>query len=315
MCFVWKHKVAGLALIALQFSDIAKPNAVYRRVSKLIATGYLKYLHLPDLNGFAVSLTRKGFKRIEDEVDCDKKANYRSNSPTHDFIVSVFIVGLEKLYSPYFSSIYSENELICSSKEWYPGGVPKTEVHRPDGYLLIGDNSTSSVIAVEVEWSRKNKTRYDLLAEFYANRDKVCGFWIAATRSIGTNIANALAKYPKLRNRHIIFVWEDILKDDWDAACFNGVPSELTIANFLQQNIDKNREKLSKTFCLNLLLRPMKVLQNSTTCEDDQNFKNVSQAGVPIVPPSLNITPTDKESHAASSESVASITSLAMEDA
>lgn len=290
--FIWRWKVVGVPVIAGQFSDRCSHKGVYNRVSALVREKNLKYIYMNDFNGFALTLTKKGFTRIKDDIGNLDNEGYKSEATVHDFIVSAFHYGLFKIHSSFFAEALTENELRNTSPQSYPPPIPKTKVHRPDGYLLAGVTPTSSVIAIEVEWSKKEASRYEQLAEFYSKYTNVFGVWVAKTETIAVNILTALNANPVLRGkRHLVFTWKDLLENDWNANSINGGSGGKTLAGLVPSNYGKIAGKPQESLPLFFLTRAGKTPATSIGYKKREKSPNVTAPGAQNNPPPEPINP------------------------
>ena len=290
--FIWRWKVVGVPVIAGQFSDRCSHKGIYNRVRALIREGQLKYIYMNDFNGFALTLTKKGFTRIKDDIGNLENEGYKSEATAHDFIVSAFHYGLFRIHSSFFVDALTESELRNTSPQNYPPPIPKTKVHRPDGYLLAGVTPTSSVIAIEVEWSRKEASRYEQLAEFYSKYTNVFGVWVAKTETIATIILNALNANAVLRGkRHLVFIWKDLLENDWNAKSINGGNTGKTLSDLVPSNYGKTAGKPLENLTLFFLTRAGKTPSTSIGYKKPEKSQIVTVPGAQKTPPSINITP------------------------
>lgn len=292
LLFVWRWKIVGMPTLNAHFGIDCENRSLYKRVNRLIHKGYLRHRFLEDLNGFGISLTRKGFLRISDEVDCLEKNGFASLTPDHDFLVSVLHYGLQRLHSSFFISSFTEQELKNTAVEQYPLPIPKTKVHRPDGYLAAGNKATSAVVAIELEWSKKDASRYISLAEFYSKYPNVFGVWVAKTSTIAKNITNALNSNAILRGeRHLVFEWASIKKDGWNAKSCYGDESNRTLANLVPSNNGNNAGIVWDAVPFEFLCLPRKTPKKTKSCKTIKIPKIVSHAGPSQNRPSLNISP------------------------
>jgi hypothetical protein len=98
------------------------------------------------------------------------EAGYKSENKEHDFWVTAIHLGDWICQIPSGKDICSEQQLRRFHRDSYPEWVPRYIDHRPDGWWNIGTDKPSheSLIALEVELSRKSPAEYRTIGDFYS---------------------------------------------------------------------------------------------------------------------------------------------------
>ena len=292
LLFVWKWKVVSMAMLIFNFSRNASESGVYRKVRNLMKAGHLQYVFLETLNGFGVSLTKSGFSKVQKNIDYLEKVAFRSEAPLHDYISAAIHFGLFEIHKSFFHSLITEHEIQNLALSNLPVSAPKTRVHCPDGYLIAGVNPASGVIAIEIELSAKEESRYTQLAEFYSKYSNLFGIWIAKTRTIAINIEDALKSNSVLNGkRHLIYEWENLVKNDWNAQSTFGAAIGTRLSEIVQSNYLKNSSESEPRLTLSMLLSTKKSPYQSNAFKSPQNLSSVSLADPQKIPAPTDIVP------------------------
>ncbi len=164
-------------------------------------------------------LTVKGFKLAKQSLPALVEDGFRSEHQIHDFFVTAFHLGDWLNQVPRECDVFSEQELRRYNVEQYPEWVPKTTIHRPDGYWLVSLPAGLGTIALEVELKLKTPNFYEVVAKFYRDQPEIFRVvWLVASESNGKSIRDRLQKgSPHNIGIHNFVLKEDFLKMGWQA--------------------------------------------------------------------------------------------------
>lgn len=200
--FIWKWKVISTAVILhMFFPNNNGANPVYRRLERLRCAGYLELLFLPPRR-FLWTLGKIGFDQIKENLPVDADAGFRSESLDHDHLTTSVHIGH---WAQALSGVrvFSEQQLRRLPMSHYPDWVPRTKVHRPDGYWQISIKGEPATIALEVELTQKNDEDYEVLARFYEENQQVFRIiWVTKNLALAKLIQQKIQK--KIPSNYLI---------------------------------------------------------------------------------------------------------------
>lgn len=224
MRYLWKWKLVSTEALAAKFYPNLSLLSPYRRLLRLADANYLQYIHDNDASGCGWSLTSKGFKKIRHLLGELRAEGFKSEYPHHDSHVTAFHLGDWLTNQPEYTQTFSEQQLRRIPVDLWDDWVPKSDIHRPDGYSLMFNGDERVVFAFEVEMSLKPKPRYESVAVFYDLQQSINAvFWLVNSRST----ANSLKRYFEsfnVRNisKHNFVVMEEFRRLGWLATFAEG---------------------------------------------------------------------------------------------
>lgn len=228
--FLWKFKFAPTKVIAARFFADAEWNT-YIRLYRLAKAGFLESLYPDSGVHHFWTLSKQGFEIVKKYLPALDQDGYRSENIEHDILVLAAHVGCWLKEMPNGVTMVSEQELRRMKPENYPAHVPKTVVHRPDGYWVFDNGKQASLVALEVERTQKAKALYDSVARFYckdAYVDQV--IWIVNSRMLGVRM---LSRFKEVVNEyagvHSFVILSDFIKLNWQAPIIIGKDAGHTI--------------------------------------------------------------------------------------
>lgn len=232
---LWKWKAVSTMAIAKKFFPEVQPLSCYRRLQYLESDGYIKSAPV-DGRFFEVwCLSDKGFRYIRPKLGELESAGYRSESVDHDFIATVFHLGEWLTRQPPQARTYSEQQLRRIHPDLWPSWVPKSTLHRPDGYSLDYRGSSPLIYAFEAEISVKAKCRYESVVAFYDSEASVSAiFWLVSSPGELKAILSAFQKFQirDLGKHHFLFL-KDFKAKGWAAPFVEGTQKGKTLEHIL----------------------------------------------------------------------------------
>lgn len=225
---LWKWKLLTMAAITeLHFQNLTASYA-HRRLLRLKESGLATWLHIngdKDGTSFAWTLTPKGFKSILESLPQLLEAGFKSETIEHDLLVTAFHLGEWISGIPKGCALFTEQELRRFHTDHYPEWIPQTKIHRPDGYWLVQYDNAPSVVALEVERSRKYMSDYHKTARFYATRyqELFRVVWLVESESTAKAILKATEDIDlKSTRMHSFMLEKEFRTTGWHAKFFLG---------------------------------------------------------------------------------------------
>lgn len=230
LAFLWKFKFAPTKVIATRYFDGREWNA-YVRLYQLAKAGFLESFYPNSGVHHFWTLSKSGFEIIKKGLPELVQDGYRSENIEHDLLVLAAQFGSWLKEIPKDVLIVTEQELRRLKPEDYPAYVPKTTVHRPDGYWVFYNGEKTKLVALEVERTQKAKVLYDSVARFYckdAYVDQV--IWIVNSRALAIRM---LTRFREVVNEyasvHSFVLLNDFIKRNWQAPILIGKDAGHTI--------------------------------------------------------------------------------------
>lgn len=209
-------------------------------------------------------LTDKGFEYIREELGTLEDSSFRPVSAYHDKIVNAFHLGYWLFAKPKEIEVFTEQEIKSCYIDQYPNWVPSSKSHRPDGYTLIRNATGNKLFAIEVELSLKNLGRYQVICDFYDEKERIKHvLWLVRDRSMMDRIQKAFAsRHIKRTDCHLFFGLDDFKKNSWDAKVMNGQETPQSLAECYRQygcNMPSNMAAIRSEFNpIMTFLKPIK---------------------------------------------------------
>ncbi len=254
--FLFRFKVATTSSIHKKFFPELVMHTSYIRLRTLEKSGYLQ--RATDNRGrhFVWSLARGGFQTLKELWPMLKEQGFSSENIIHDILVTAAHLGEFLSKTPDHVDLFTEQELRRYDKTFYPEWVPASYRHRPDGYWRV----EKSTIALEVELSAKEKSKYRNVADFYRDYPSVANVvWIVGSanliRYIDKAIKEALIDNPTV---HSFMHLNDFLKDKWQAVFVAGPLKGHSISTILKHTAINQDQKFSPGLILDTRKAPMK---------------------------------------------------------
>lgn len=254
--FLWKWKAVSTMGLAKKFFPNINPHSAYRRLQFLETDGYIKTHPVKELRNGVWTLSEKGFKHIREKLGDLESQGYKSQSHEHDAISTAFHLGEWLTQQPHNTQTYSEQQLRCYHQDLWPEWVPRTDIHRPDGYSVYIQNNQKVIIAFETELWMKAQHRYESVVTFYDSQPSiviVC--WLIDTKGMLTSLKAAFEKFQMQDySKHHFVLLRDFLQMGWEAPFIEGRFKGKSLSDFLNRNPIENTSKPRRALDALLLL-------------------------------------------------------------
>jgi len=172
MCLqaLWKWKLLSTAALNLAAYKNRSAEGTYRRLMKLAKMKVIRATAANTGDSYIWLLESLGFELVLKMLPELSEIGYKSENKEHDFWVTAIHLGEWLRQVPPNCDLFSEQQLRRVSFDQYPEWVPRTNEHRCDGWwkINLGQPSSKSLIALEVELSRKSPIEYKSAGEFYS---------------------------------------------------------------------------------------------------------------------------------------------------
>lgn len=235
---LWKWKALSTRALAKKFFPKATPFSAYIRLLRLESAGYLEFTQIDD-PGFGVwTLSPKGFRVIRPKMVELAKDGFRSENLYHDHLATAFHLGEWLTNQPEGAQTFSEQQLRRISQDLWPSWIPRSDLHRPDGYSLCVIDGKNIVAALETELTLKEKSRYGRTVTFYDGEASIqLVFWLIGSKGMVSSIKRAFEKYDVSDwKKHNFLTLEDFRKKGWMAPIIEGEFRGSLLNDFLRYN-------------------------------------------------------------------------------
>ncbi len=222
--FLWKWKMVSTSAIALKFFPNAVVQTGYKRLMLLARAEYILFVQTNHYTGQGWTLTPKGYKVIRHLLGDLKVDGYKSEYQHHDRLVTALHLGDWLTFQPEYTQTFTEQQLRRIPIDLWDDWVPKSAVHRPDGYSLLFHGDNKLLIAFEVELSLKSKNRYESLVAFYdVQRSVDVVIWLVNSR-VTLNSMKRTFEQLNVREmqKHNFLLLSDFEKRGWRARFVSG---------------------------------------------------------------------------------------------
>ncbi len=233
--FLWKWKITTTAALIKKFFPNCKGKTAYNRLLSLRHAGLIRVRSDGMGQKFVCTLDQRGFDAIREELPQLKEEGYKSEFMAHDLLVSAFHLGNWLVEKPKEAVLFSEQQLRRYEPEFYPDWVPKSEIHRPDGYSRVPLEGELSTVAIEVELTHKRDSDYTRVAEFYGhyrNIKKV--LWLVPRESMAAGLDEKLRSASRrTESPHNFILLEQFRLLGWESHISIGPDQGKTLSNML----------------------------------------------------------------------------------
>lgn len=238
--WLWRWKISTTAAIDFKFFSHCNSSLIaYNRLRILEKNKFIEIRYNEQGLSPVWVLADKGFKAIRESLPTLKQEGFKSENINHDIVVTSAHLGRWVQRVPKHVDLFSEQQLRRYNIDEYPTWIPKTDLHRPDGYWRIQKDIKHEVIALEVERSRKSNTEYKAVGRFYnqvQQIDKV--LWIVGATSFGNHLQRIFSEpLVPFRSIHNFILEDDFRKLGWLAKIKIGPDTEKTFAELLGEQI------------------------------------------------------------------------------
>ena len=236
LLFLWQWKLGTTKAMADKFFPGLYPNIAYNR---LRALKNAKFIQVMTTNAegtrFVWALTAKGFHSLKERLPELREDGFKSEYLEHDFYVTALHLGDWLAETPANVAFFTEQELRRYKLEHYPDWIPRTELHRPDGYWQVPYNGKLITIALEVELNKKEHDDYEAAAHFYKDRPQIFRvIWIVSSPALATHIQTIFRDSVKNDSlKHDFAILKDCERLSWQAPIMSGYEQGKTISYVL----------------------------------------------------------------------------------
>ncbi len=233
--FLWRWKLVPTAALAGERFFPGKTIARgYNRLLDLRKLGLIECHADQRLLNYAWTLTKRGFLAIADDLPALREAGFKSENFSHDLLVLAFHLGDFLNGVPDGFKLFSEQELRRYAVTEYPTWIPKSDFHRPDGYVGFSSDDKMLSVAIEVELSRKVASAYENVGVFYAEHQNVHRvLWLVPSLVMAKRIQRKITESVSVRhNIHSFVLLSHFLESGWAAKISEGADAGISIAEF-----------------------------------------------------------------------------------
>lgn len=252
--FLWRWKLCTTALVKHAIYKEKTYYRTYRRLRDLAHAKLITALMSTDGTRFVWSLSEKGFDLLADHLPELETKGFRSENRDHDFWVTAIHLGEWLDAVPKNCDLMSEQQLRHFKMSEYPEWVPKTSTHRPDGWWNInnGKPQNQSLVALEVELSRKSPARYKDVGVYYSKTVKPYQvIWVATNHKEISFIEETIRSSSVSNGEEQSFLTIDqYIQKQWQSQIEKGKNQGKTLLEILGKSPENGPKCLSGTFPL-----------------------------------------------------------------
>lgn len=203
-----------------------------------------------------------GYEALSTQFKVTVENGFRSENKDHDFWVSAIHLGEWITETPDDCANFTEQELKKIDLANYPKWVPHTKEHRPDGWWKIGlgKHNRESLIALEVELSKKSPQDYSDVGAFYSNTIDVSQvIWIVRSESYKNYILNHLKKGSSTQaSEHSFVLLDHYIQSQWHSQIIEGKHQGKKLIEILKVPMQLEGNQSWAKVALDIRKKPMK---------------------------------------------------------
>lgn len=259
--WLWRWKLLSTRGLKLGVYKTKSLNRAYRRLLQLEKEKLIQSYWSRDGKYCLWLLSEKGFELLKNNYPAQFLNGYKTENPNHDFWTTAIHLGDWAAEKPKESLIFTEQELRRHEIEHYPGWVPHTRQHRPDGYWKINLSlkNSESLVALEVELSKKEPYRYKSAGEFYHEIIEIYQvLWVVKSEGdinyIFKHLTDGKKEYGAV---HSFTTIDQYMRLGWQSQIIFGKNCGKTISDFLQPRGVPSLSDRPALGLLDLRKRPM----------------------------------------------------------
>lgn len=217
--FLWRWKLVSTAALLTRFFPGEPPINSYKKLRRLWRRGLITRLALDaNYTEFVCTLTRKGFDLVREKLPMLREEGYRSETKYHDSLVAALHLGDWLQANPVGTAFVTEQELRRLHPHDYPNWIPRTAMHRPDGYWRVVHPEGVGTIALEVELRKKKAANYDFVSRFYRDHTEIFRVvWLVSRRTNIRKIQSQLTGDMHSVPIHTFVLERDLRALGWEA--------------------------------------------------------------------------------------------------
>lgn len=207
-------------------------------------------------------LSDKGYKILTTRYPDVYPYGFRSENKDHDFWVTVIHLGDWLAGIPENCDLFAEQEIRRRETDDFPDWVPRTKMRRPDGYwhLVLSQPNDKSLVALEVELSKKAPESYHDIATFYSDSIFIYQvIWVVKS----TTDANYILRHLMSRSstkacEHSFILLDHFIGHQWQAKIIIGKNVGITLSETLKKRVQNDGSLATASFLLDLRKYPIK---------------------------------------------------------
>lgn len=235
---LWKWKVLSTSALTAKFFPGKSPLTCYVRLQILSRLGFVRALDLGSRKRTGWSIEERGFRYIRATLGELESRGFRSEYLEHDFLTTALHLGEWLIEQPREIKTFSEQQLRRIHPDLWPSWVPRSDIHRPDGYTLDYRGSSPKIYAIETELSLKSTKRYESVAAFYGGQESLTAvIWLVENQRSASKLKDSL-EHHKIRNlgAHNFLLRKAFESEGWKAKLSDGSLSGQSLSEVFLYN-------------------------------------------------------------------------------
>lgn len=258
---LWKWKLLSTAALNLAAYSNRSAEGTYRRLLKLAKMKLIRSIAANTGDSYVWLLESLGFELALKMLPALSEVGYKSENKEHDFWVTAIHLGEWLCQIPQDCDVFSEQQLRRMSLDQYPAWVPRANEHRCDGWwkIGIGKSNDKSLIALEVELSRKSPIEYRSAGEFYSTYVlPLQVIWVVRNESDIDYIHRHLASGSKSNCEEQSFLpLSHYSKYQWQSKIVRGKNQGLTLSEILSTSLTQSLPQGASSALLDTRKKPI----------------------------------------------------------
>lgn len=234
---LWRWKLLSTAALHMAAYRKRSAEGTYKRLLKLEQLKLIRATSATTGDSYVWLLENLGFQLVLRTLPELVEVGYKAENKEHDFWVTAIHLGDWLCQAPPDRDLCSEQQLRRLHRDQYPDWVPRYVDHRPDGWWRIGDGKTNSesLIALEVELSRKSSAEYKTVGEFYSTIVMPYQvIWVVRQESDVDRIHRQIQSGSKSNaEEQSYLLLEHYFHSQWQSKIIHGKNAGMSLANIL----------------------------------------------------------------------------------
>lgn len=258
---LWKWKLLTTTAI---HSLIYRERSIYRTYVKLLyfeKQGLIQSIRSPNHDASVWHLNERGFNFIKGHFAKMRQEGYKSENRDHDFWVTAIHLGDWINGIPQNCDVFTEQQLRRIENNNFPDWVPSITDHRPDGWWSTNINQSreQSLIALEVELSKKAPEDYKFVGEYYSRLvHPYQVVWVVKSKADINYIFSHLRAGSSTDAREQSFITlDEYLKSQWQSRIVSGKNVGKTLAEILNTSNEPSSNLSSAKVLLEISKKPI----------------------------------------------------------
>ncbi len=267
LMLLWRWKLLSTRALNLAIYPERTPYRCYRRLLTLEENDLIISTSSWDRKAVVWHLGKSGLDVISNNFVESIHTGFRSENKDHDFWVTAIHLGEWLMGTPENCANYTEQELRKVNIENYPEWVPQTKQHRPDGYWKIGLDKpgSESVIALEVELSKKTPMAYNEVGDFYSNMiSPYQVIWVVRTDGDISYIHRHLKNGSSTQAREQSYILlSQFIESQWQSRILFGKNQGKSLIEILRTPVEPGQNHSSAKVLLDVRKKPIDTVSSS----------------------------------------------------